>query len=257
MKLSGERFQSFLKVMEIVGTSCNYLIIEDSKVRQLSSSRRSIFEMNLSPLFEGEIMSFVIPNVVQKFQLLSVLSKQQSEVSLSIDPNKGSYTFQDEVSKITIPNPLIEYVEKANEFLKEEDFNKLITANDPEELLSDSLDKLMMTRLSSFARAMSTTRLYASFMEEGKVFLEINTSGYEDSKTNISVKSYPIDSESKISGKAYFDLEPIVSCLDPLGLSILVQSNKKRCLGHFSTTLLKDPEVILNIWGLSEIKQEQ
>ena len=252
MKMKGEKFASFLKVMEIVGSGCDYLVIQKGKVRQLGNNKRNIFEVDLSELFEGEEeLDIVIPNVLQKYQLIEPLYKQGCEITLT--SSETGYTIKDEYSYIKIPNTLMKYVEQTNPILGDEEYRKRIGLKEKIDVAVGEIPKMIMDRISSFSRALSSRTLNVLF-KENEVFLELSVAD-KNSPTLANVLKFKNTSE-EVRGRAEFKLDPIMACPPPVDVEFMVRKDQKYATMKLETMISEEPMVTFTLWCLSELIKE-
>lgn len=252
MNLSGKTFTAFLKMLEIVSTGCDYLDIENNRIRQLGNNKRNIFEVDLSPLFEDqdETLNMVMHNVTQKLQLLDTMHKQQCDVR--IVQEQDGYVIHDDQTYIRNPGIMKKYV--TNSFLSDKEYNKRIgTDNRTEVIEGAELSKILMDRMASMSRALSSKKLNVVY-EKDEVTLELKVSD-SNSPTTVDLVKFG-EVENSVEGTAKFNIEPIVVCQPPLYLDLDVRDDLEFAYMRAEFMLCTDPDVTFTLWNLSNLVRE-
>lgn len=267
-ELVGDNFTAFLKIVEITSKGCQFLTIKDNVIRQIGSSKRNIFECDLTPILGDKKLNIIIPFLEQKYQLLDAFQKKESK--LFIEETETQYLMynRDSISDdfdsvIHMPKILKSHVDKENPFLDEEEFNKRVGIIEPIQVISkkDNLEinKNTLSLIRSCAVALSS-QLLNVLIEEDSVILETSMA---DNKSPTTVEIAKFEAQSSVRGRASFRLPPILSCPTPMKLEINIFSNKKFASMLLESTIIEtneetnQKELKFNLWNMSELELEE
>ena len=206
VNLGREKYSLLLTIFQILQKPCNDLVVRNGYIRQVSTARSCIFDINVTSIL-GDETSFMVGDIEQKRKLLDPFLRQNVDVVLDIGEN--NYVFMDSKSQMSFVHPIPEYIQ--NKYMKEEDLNDILKIKD-ERVFQMSLDKTILDRLKSYTDTLEASTLRIHF-KDGKAIFKIST---VDSTTSTVVNLITIEDEmetSELEGYMPFDVAPFLSCL--------------------------------------------
>lgn len=262
IKLDGIKFDILLKALKIMGASCDYFIIKNSVVREVSTNKSNIFEIDLSKIFERDDVNLTIPFPKQKVDMLSVFKKQKTQPIIRYvpDSNQGCQ-IEDDLSIIKIP-AVMETCSQSNEYITQETLVKY-TGSSPENMIIGSkvcpvtINSAIVERYGTFSKALESKQLLFIF-ENNKVINRI-TIGEGNSSTYVDVTTFDIDEERNHlfqPGCCRYRMEPILMCDAPLQFESYYV-NKRRLCSKFTTTLSDELNVTMDVWCMAVFESYQ
>jgi len=252
MKLVGAKLEAMLKIMEIITSSCSYMIIKDGTIRQLGNNKRCIFECDLKPLLEeGENLNLIIQNVNLFYSFIDLYCKQKDEVS--IKKIRDIYTLIAGESETIIPNTLEKYANQTNTFLTTDELNERTKLNKRIMIGGGELSKKYSARIVHHAKNMSSQNLNITYTKE-KIDLSLTMA---DKNSPVVAKITKFNNlEPEIIGTAQFTITPMVPCPDPMDLEFMVDNDKTNSFMKIHSKLCDNPNVDFTIWNVSTFKTD-
>lgn len=254
MKLTSDSFSAFLKVMQIIGTGNEYLIVQNNKIRQLSNTKEMIFECDLSPLFESQTdntLDLILKDIDQKHKMISIFYKQGSFISIrSIENGKEVF---DDTSYITIPEPILKYAEKTNPVVTNSEYESRTLVNNNHLIVSDTIGDMVMERMNTYSKILTSEYLNVIF-DIDKVTFRLSD-GDLNSQTSASILTLDELEMDGIIGITKFRILPIINSPTPLKFSIYLDKNYKNACMCIDTTICNKPELTMKIWFMSPFEK--
>ena len=131
--LEAKDFLNFLRCLSVMKDICKDVDIRGGVLRQRSTDKASIFEMDLSPLISD--CDICIDNLKGKFTLLKGLSKQ--EVQITITDDEIYFSGKPSTLKFKKLNPSF----LDNKFMSSEEFSNLFTLREEDLVLEHVVTK--------------------------------------------------------------------------------------------------------------------
>lgn len=212
--LGKDRFSALMNVFQILKQPCKDLDIKESYIRQISSDRACIFDIDIDPIFikDGKTPShsvnIPIGGLAQKHDLLEPFRKQNSDVKIEL--SEKYFVFKDTRSKISFSYPISEYMEC--KYLTEADTKDRLQVTD-KYVFKIKIDKNMLDRLSTYSKSMNATVIKADFKGDKAIF-KITAA---DVSSGTVVSLLTLGDEELVSddivGSMTFPIEPFTSCM--------------------------------------------
>lgn len=250
MKLSSDCFSAFLKVLQIISTGNEYLVIKKNKIRQLSNTKEIIFDCNISPIFESQSdneLDLILKDIEQKSRLISLFYKQG--YSVNIKKNENITEFYDELSYVSIPEQILKYAEKTNPVLSDSEFESRILKDRRKEIVTGTLDGVLMERINQYSKTLQAEYLYVVF-DVDKATLKISD-GDLNNQTSTGILTVDDLELDGIVGVTKFRIAPIIISPAPINFKIYTDSNFKNAVMYLDVTICNKPYLNMNMWFMS------
>jgi len=137
--LDSDRFEEFLRCLSLLKDICNDVNIQNGIIRQRTTDRSSVFEIDLRPIVEE--MSIPLPSIKPKLDLLKTFSGQD----VTISSGGGSCEFSDQYSKLKFDSPDPDYMD--NKFITPEEMATIISYNEEDMMLFTKISKTISKRI--------------------------------------------------------------------------------------------------------------
>lgn len=141
ISLSSNEYNDFLRCLSNLREVCNDVDIQGGFIRQRSTDKTSVFEIDLSSIL-GDT-SFTLTALKKKFDLLKSFSGQ--DVTIETSDEKKNYIFSDNFSSLKIESPIANYVD--NKYMSAEEIDCMFNIQDDELILEHDLSGIITDRI--------------------------------------------------------------------------------------------------------------
>jgi hypothetical protein len=131
--LTAKDFENFLRCLSVVKDICNDVDIRGGILRQRSTDKANIIEMDLTPLISDS--DILLSNVKNKLTSLKGLSKQKVQITMTGD----EVYFSGKPSTIKFKHPRRDFLD--NKFMSSEEFSNLFTLREEDVVLEHVVKK--------------------------------------------------------------------------------------------------------------------
>ena len=131
--MNDEQNENFLRCLSILRDTCIDADIKNGLIRQRSSDKTSIFEIDLSSLISD--VNLPLSNLKQKWDLFKIFS----DSSVQLDVTDETFSFKDEQSILSFKTPTTEYF--PSEFISEEELTNIFSLTEENLILEKELSK--------------------------------------------------------------------------------------------------------------------
>lgn len=156
ISLSSTSYETFLRCLSLLQDVCNDIDIKNGFIRQRSTDRSTIFEIDLTTIIDD--VSFPLLEIKNKLALLKSLRGNDVEINL-VD---GEYfEFSDDFSKFRFNIPDTEYID--NKFMDEEELNSLFQLFNDDIVLSTNISTTVSNRVKIVKDVYNTNNIFVEF----------------------------------------------------------------------------------------------
>ena len=214
--MNDEQSENFFKCLSILRDICTDADIKSGLIRQRSSDKTSIFEIDLTPLTTE--VDLPLSNLKQKLDLF----KMFTETSVQLDVRDDDFSFKDENSILSFKTPVAEYF--PNEFINENELNNIFSLSEDNLLIEKELSKVTTDRIKIVTQVFNVPTVQIRFNgtiaailanaqskdQEAQFCDNIETNNIDvgNQTTNIVVVPFLIDHDTDIYFKMYSSDQP-------------------------------------------------
>ncbi len=182
--LTSDLYEEFFQCISNLRDICTDVIIKDSIIRQRTDDKNSIFEMDLTDLFNEQV-TIPISYFKAKFDLFKIFSGKEVTIKIhqeeaedgSIDFGQSWYELADDLSRIKFDFPDMNFMQ--NEFVTEEELDAIVTCTDDDIILETSIEKTITERIKTV-----TTNFQAHFVKMDFSGDTLSIGAIDPAKTN-------------------------------------------------------------------------
>ena len=213
--MNDEQNENFLRCLSILRDTCIDADIKNGLIRQRSSDKTSIFEIDLSSLISD--VNLPLSNLKQKLDLFKIFS----DSSVQLDVTDETFSFKDEQSILSFKTPTTEYF--PSEFISEEELTNIFSLTEENLILEKELSKTITDRIKIVTQVFNTPTVQVRFSDGSASILARAQSKDQEAKfcdaetnnidvgnqiTNIVTTPFLIDHDSDITFKMYSSDQP-------------------------------------------------
>jgi len=220
--LNAERYNDLLRAFLAIKDICNDVDMREGIIRQRSNDKTSIFEIDLTPLFEEanvdiSQVNIAISAIKDKIDLLKAFAGQ--EVEIVIEPGEGGFfSIADEFSLVKFVFPSLQFMD--NKYMTRENLNIMFETSDDDLILEYDISNMMSERIKVITSSFHTDVIQVKFEGEEAIavaatqakdqFAEIikgitMNKVIEGCSVNLSNIPFGLDHDTKIEFKMYKD----------------------------------------------------
>lgn len=214
--MNDEQNENFLRCLSILRDICIDADIKGGLIRQRSSDKTSIFEIDLRSLITE--VDLPLSNLKQKLDLFKIFA----ESSVQLNVFEQEFSFKDEYSVLSFKTPTTEYF--PSEFINEDEINNIFTLVDDNLLIEKELSKVITDRIKIVTQVFNTPTVQVRF--DGNVAsilaraqskdqeaqfcnnIETNNIDIENQTTNIVTTPFLVDHDTDIFLRLYSSSQP-------------------------------------------------
>jgi len=202
--------------MSILKDTCIDADIKNGMIRQRSSDKTSIFEIDLTSLITE--VDLPLSNLKQKLELFKIFN----DSSVQLDVEEENFSFKDDQSILSFKTPTTEYF--PSEYINEEELNNIFTLTEENLIIEKELSKTITDRIKIVTQVFNTPTVQVRFYgneasilaraqskdQEAKFCdgLPTNNIEIDNQITNIVTIPFLIDHDNNIVLKMYSSDQP-------------------------------------------------
>jgi len=216
--LSVEGFNDFIRCLTNLKEVCNDADIRGGLLRQRSNNHTSVFEINLSALFNDS--SIALTNLKQKLEVLKTFQGQEVEITIDNpdDGTLGYYQFKDEFSSIKFITPTMDFMD--NKFMTEVELETIFPEAEDQLIFETDMKSILTDRIRIISHYFAIETVVVEFNGETASILAATASKdqsakfvegimmndeIDDASTNISNIAFSMEHESDIKYTMFKD----------------------------------------------------
>lgn len=246
--LKDEKLESFMKVIDIFKTGCQFVNIKESKCKLFGNDKRNIYEADLSPII-GDNVTLSLHNIPQKYKLFNIL-KEENNFNIIIDEENKKYVFHDEKSKVVIPYVPSEFIDKNNSYISDDDYNKRVDKSNLELITSGTFDKTFTDKIKSFSKVLQTKLFHVEITDDLKVkFVVKMNDACSSILSDVMIIENNVNDVNKY-GSCQFKIEPITTTETTTDFNLYCTNNKKHMLLELSFIIGKEYPINFKLWNI-------
>jgi hypothetical protein len=155
MVMNDEQTENFFRCLSILRDTCVDADIKGGLLRQRTSDKTSIFEIDLTPLITE--VDLPLSNLKQKLDLFKIFS----DTSVQLDVSDENFSFKDEHSILLFKTPVAEYF--PSEFINENELNNIFTLSEDNLLIEKELSTVITDRIKIVTQVFNTPTVQVRF----------------------------------------------------------------------------------------------
>jgi len=248
--LNSEKYNDLLRCFIALKEVCNDVDIRQGIIRQRSNDKTSIFEVDITPLLNGDggdvdisVLNIAISDIKSKLDLLKTFSGQ--EINLEIMSGENSYfVLSDQYSSIKFVSPALQFMD--NQYMSEEQLNVIFKLEDDDLILEHEISNMITDRIKVITASFNTDVIQVNFRGEeaivtaatqakdqfAKIITGITTNIVIDKcSANLSNIPFTIDHDTEVDFKMYKDpnqdvaLNRFVTTIGDVNLTVFTRSS--------------------------------
>lgn len=239
--LSAEQYETFIRAISVLKDNCNDVDIRDGFIRQRTTKKSNIFQIDLTPL----ISDLSIPITVLKFKL--DLFKILLGKDVAIRVTDTTFVFEDNMSSMTFSKPDLSFMD--NVYMSSEGLSALFDLNEENIVLSNTLPPIVSDRIKIATQNLNVPSVQILF-SSGKASIFIENQSKDQ---NIVVIK---DLVSELDGKFSSSTDPTPFIVDHDGETSFKMFTKQQgdsnCITEFKTLL---GDLDMTIYGMTELEK--
>jgi len=189
--LDRDKFSNLLDIFELICKLCSDVSIINGRIRQPSDRKTSIFDINLTDLFNiDNIPTIYLTGIASKIGIFNPFKNQKRDVKIAIEDTR--YVFSDDFTNIILTKPLERYM--SNPYINEEDFKLKLDLSDDGIIFEKVLDKMLIDRLSAYHRFVSASSIRIECRNNMAQFC-VSAQDTSSSATNISLPKLQLNKD--------------------------------------------------------------
>jgi len=190
--LTDDLYEEFFNCLANLRDPCTDIVIKDSIIRQRSDDKNTLFEVDLSTLFNEDV-TIPISHWKEKFDLFKVFLGKEVTIKVHHDPedfNNSWFELSDDISRMKINFPDLEYLH--NEFVSEEEMATVVTCTEDDIILETSIEQTVTDRIKTITKNFQSHFIKMEFEGES-----LALSAVDAAKTNkvTFIENLPIEME--------------------------------------------------------------
>jgi len=214
IQMESEKYSEFIRSLATLKEICNDADIRGSIIRQRTNDKTSVFEMDMSEIFEGNEVDVALTNLKQKFELFKVFQGQ----SVTIDIRDDTFTFSDSYGELRFLNPPTTYVD--NQFIPDAELESIFSVAEDDLIFSKNLQTIITDRIKTVVTTFNVLAVQVVLNQDkagitaaaqskdqwAKFVSEIESNMiFENSVSNLSIIPFTIDHDADIKFDMYKD----------------------------------------------------
>jgi hypothetical protein len=248
--LNSEKFNSLLRCFISLKEVCNDVDIRSGIIRQRSNDKTSIFEVDMTPLFNGDggdvdmtNINIAISDIKSKLDLLKAFSGQ--DINLEIVGGENSYfVLSDQFSSVKFVSPALQFMD--NKYMNEEQLEAIFKLDEEDLILEHPISNMITDRIKVITTSFHTDVIQVNFRGEeavvtaatqakdqfAKIITGITTNIIINNCTaNLSNIPFTLDHDTVVDFKMYKDpnqdvsLNKFVTTIGDVTLAIFTRSS--------------------------------
>ena len=255
LQLGKEKYSTLIDVLNFVQNLCDDFVVSNGFTRAVANDRSTILNVDFTGIFSPDT-ELILSQVSKKYALLDLFKKQQVEMYLDIQTNK--YQFRDSMSKFVFEKPAIDYLNTPA--LSESDLATRIGADTNRRILSCTLNKMILDRITSGSKSLQCELLLVDF-SDGKCTFKMSPAD-QNASMYIDLLSFQDElDETDLSGVAPFAIKSVQAMLytgvDEIKVDLYhsvrgedILSMRFSCALQISGTDIKIP---IEAWALAQL----
>lgn len=243
ISLTAEKFDELIRCLSILKDICNDIDIKGGIIRQRTTDRVAVFEINLQKILDSDSVNIPIIGLKQKLDLFRSFSGR--DVELDVDETNKRITISDSDSSLEIKFSHLDFMD--NKFMTKEETEEIFFINDENKILDCKVSKIISERMKSVSQIFNTITAQVKF--DGDV-------------ASISSRSAAKDNSIKFMSGIMLDdpIENTFSSLVILPFTIdhdkeiefrMYKDQKGTCSNEFRTSIADDIDI--NIYSKSKL----
>jgi hypothetical protein len=241
--LTAKDFSHFLRCLSVLKGICSDVDIRGGVLRQKSTDRANIFEMDLTPL----ILDCDIPisGLEMKLTLLKGLSNQQVKITITDD----EIYFSGKHSTYKFKNPKPDFMSTSNKFISSEEFSNTFTIKE-EDLV---LEYVVTKDISNFMKVTAVQFKIVSFQVcfNGNL---ASITAFSSSEDQFSEIEYGIPTNKPLKGFSNIVNRPFLLDRDRSMLFKMYLVSEDVFINKFTSSLGK---IAMDVYGRSQLMEEE